>query len=106
MLPDGRRCDEELDKFALTACQHYNLANASNWFFSFRGGHYGVLSRVTVQERRRTARRSSTRSMIALVVQRNFYTDGRPAGCECLENHTAKEWQTKKDEMEKDANEM
>jgi hypothetical protein len=36
----------ELDKFALTASQQYNLGNAGNWFFSFRGGYYGVMSRL------------------------------------------------------------
>jgi hypothetical protein len=35
-----------LDQFALTANQHYNLGNAGNWFFSFRGGQYGVMSRL------------------------------------------------------------
>lgn len=36
----------ELDKFALVASQQYNLGNADNWFFSFRGGYYGVMSRL------------------------------------------------------------
>ena len=36
----------ELDKFALTASQSYNFGNAGNWFFSFRGGLYGVMSRL------------------------------------------------------------
>jgi len=35
-----------LDRFALTACQHYNFGNTANWFFSFRGGYFGVMSRV------------------------------------------------------------
>lgn len=35
-----------LDQFALTANQPYNFGNAGNWFFSFRGGLYGVMSRL------------------------------------------------------------
>lgn len=35
-----------LDRFALTACQHYNFGNKPNWFFSFRVGYYGVMARV------------------------------------------------------------
>src|SRR5450755_104691 len=37
---------ESLDRFALTASQHYNLGNQGNWFFSFRGGYFGVIARV------------------------------------------------------------
>jgi hypothetical protein len=36
----------QLDHFALTASQQYNLGNAGNWFLSFRGGYYGVMSRL------------------------------------------------------------
>src|SRR5438552_3810246 len=39
-------CANELDQFALTATQHYNFGSGGNWFFSFRGGYYGVISRV------------------------------------------------------------
>jgi hypothetical protein len=39
-------CDVQLDDFALTACQGYNLGNANNWFFSFRGGLHGLRSRL------------------------------------------------------------
>jgi hypothetical protein len=46
MLLDGRRCDEELDQFGLLAGQDYNLGNAANWLFSFRGGLKGVRSRL------------------------------------------------------------
>jgi len=35
-----------LDQFALTVNQPYNFGNAGNWFFSFRGGLYGVMSRL------------------------------------------------------------
>jgi len=35
-----------LDQFALTVNQPYNFGNAGNWFFSFRGGLYGVMSRM------------------------------------------------------------
>jgi hypothetical protein len=37
---------DALDRFALTASQHYNFGNSANWFFSFRGGYYGVMSRI------------------------------------------------------------
>jgi len=53
MLSDGRRCDEELDNFALLASQDYNLGNAGNWFFSFRGGLYGFHSRMNGLEQHR-----------------------------------------------------
>jgi len=35
-----------LDQFALTADQSYNYGNEGNWFFSFRGGLYGTMSRM------------------------------------------------------------
>lgn len=39
---------EELDQFALLASQDYNLGKpkGSDWFYSFRGGLYGVYARV------------------------------------------------------------
>jgi hypothetical protein len=37
---------EQLDEFALLACQDYNLGNTSDWFGSFRGGLYGFYGRV------------------------------------------------------------
>lgn len=36
---------EELDQFALLACQNYNIGNETDWFGSFRGGLYGFYSR-------------------------------------------------------------
>lgn len=35
-----------LDKFALLACQSYNLGNETDWFGSFRGGLNGCYSRI------------------------------------------------------------
>ncbi len=29
---------DELDQFALLACQRYNLGNDTDWFGTFRGG--------------------------------------------------------------------
>jgi len=37
---------EELDQYALLACQKYNLGNATDWFGAFRGGLYGVYARL------------------------------------------------------------
>lgn len=37
---------DELDQFALLACQNYNYGNASDWFSSFRGGLYGSYARI------------------------------------------------------------
>ena len=37
---------DELDEFALLACQDYNFGNASDWFGCFRGGFYGMRSRL------------------------------------------------------------
>lgn len=37
---------EQLDQFALLACQEYNLGNHTNWFGTFRGGLYGFYSRI------------------------------------------------------------
>ena len=37
---------EELDKFALLACQKYNLGNPGDWFGAFRGGIYGAKARL------------------------------------------------------------
>lgn len=37
---------DELDSFALLACQKYNLGNDTVWFNSFRGGLYGFYSRI------------------------------------------------------------
>lgn len=53
MLSDGRKCDEDLDSLALLACQDYNLGNAGNWFFSFRGGLSGFRSRMVSLEEHR-----------------------------------------------------
>lgn len=36
----------ELDKFALLACQSYNFGNSTDWFGVFRGGYYGLCSRL------------------------------------------------------------
>lgn len=38
--------DQALDDFVQRACQACNLGNDGNWFLSFRGGLYGVRSRV------------------------------------------------------------
>lgn len=53
MLTDGRKCDEEIDKFGLLACQNYNLGNDGNWFFSFRSGLSGSRSRMLSLEEHR-----------------------------------------------------
>jgi len=37
---------DQLDQFALLACQTYNLGNQTDWFGSFRGGFYGLKARV------------------------------------------------------------
>lgn len=37
---------KELDKFALLACQGYNLGNSTDWFGSFRGGLFAFHWRV------------------------------------------------------------
>ena len=37
---------EELDQFALLACQKYNYGNNNNWFGVFRGGLYGFYARI------------------------------------------------------------
>jgi hypothetical protein len=37
---------QQLDQFALLACQDYNLGNAGDWFQEFRGGLYGMYSRL------------------------------------------------------------
>jgi hypothetical protein len=42
----GIVASKELDMLALTASQDYNFGNSSNWFFDFRNGYYGVMSRV------------------------------------------------------------
>ena len=42
---------DELDQFALLACQDYNYGNASNWFGSFRAGFHGVRSRAQAARR-------------------------------------------------------
>ncbi len=39
-------CEGKLDQFSLTASQHYNFGNVSNWFFSFRFGMSGVSERL------------------------------------------------------------
>lgn len=36
----------ELDQFALLACQKYNYGNTNDWFGSFRGGLYGSYARI------------------------------------------------------------
>ncbi len=36
----------ELDQFALLACQKYNYGNNNGWFGSFRGGLYGSYARI------------------------------------------------------------
>lgn len=38
---------DELDKFALLACQSYNLGNSTYWFGLFRGGIYAVYNRTS-----------------------------------------------------------
>jgi len=42
---------ENLDQFALLACQHYNYGNSTDWFGSFRGGLHGVYSRLKAVRR-------------------------------------------------------
>lgn len=42
---------DQLDDFALTACQDYNYGNANNWFNCFRGGLYGMRSRLQAARR-------------------------------------------------------
>jgi len=37
---------DELDQFALLACQVYNFGNTTDWFGNFRGGLYGFYSRI------------------------------------------------------------
>lgn len=37
---------QQLDEFALLACQDYNYGNHTDWFGSFRGGLYGAFSRI------------------------------------------------------------
>lgn len=37
---------EELDQFALLACQQYNYGNENDWFGAFRGGLYGSYARI------------------------------------------------------------
>lgn len=37
---------QELDRFALLACQKYNLGNKPDWFGSFRGGLHGFYART------------------------------------------------------------
>lgn len=37
---------EQLDQFALLACQSYNLGNSNDWFGAFRGGLYGFYARI------------------------------------------------------------
>ncbi len=42
---------DELDQFALLACQDYNFGNASDWFGCFRGGIFGMTSRLRAIQR-------------------------------------------------------
>jgi hypothetical protein len=42
----GVQAAEDLDDFALTACQASNLGNVGNWFLNFRGGYFGLMSRI------------------------------------------------------------
>ena len=37
---------DDLDQFALLACQSYNFGNLTDWFGAFRGGYYGLRSRI------------------------------------------------------------
>jgi hypothetical protein len=37
---------DELDKYALLACQKYNYGNEATWFNAFRGGWHGCLARI------------------------------------------------------------
>lgn len=46
VLPFDLKPFEELDQFALLACQDYNLGNTNDWFGCFRGGLYGLRSRI------------------------------------------------------------
>lgn len=41
----------ELDEFALLACQDYNFGNSTDWFGSFRGGIYAVSHRIQAVRR-------------------------------------------------------
>lgn len=40
------RVFDELDNFALLACQKYNYGNDNDWFGAFRGGLYGSYARI------------------------------------------------------------
>lgn len=42
---------KELDQFALLACQEYNYGNSTDWFGSFRGGLYGLYSRLNAAQK-------------------------------------------------------
>lgn len=42
---------EELDQFALLACQAYNYGNSTDWFGCFRGGIHGVHARLAAVRR-------------------------------------------------------
>lgn len=59
---------DELDKFALLACQSYNFGNATDWFGSFRGGIYAVFHRVNGVKRHYSEVHSWT-------TQRRFFAD-------------------------------
>lgn len=37
---------EEIDQFALLACQKHNCGNKTDWFGAFRGGLYGCYARI------------------------------------------------------------
>ena len=37
---------DELDQFALLACQKYNFGNSTDWFGTFRGGLHGLHARI------------------------------------------------------------
>jgi len=43
---DDTKAFNDLDQFALLACQKYNLSNEPDWFGPFRGGLYGFYARL------------------------------------------------------------
>jgi hypothetical protein len=44
-------CFKRLDEHALIASQDYNYSNESDWFGTFRGGLYGMYSRLFAVQR-------------------------------------------------------
>ena len=46
LLPFNLETCDRLDRFALLACQSYNLGNKGDWLGCFRGGPYGLYARI------------------------------------------------------------